>query len=663
MKVASGHTALLLVDLQHDFLVREGLEPPAPTLVTRVADLLTAFRTHGAPVAHLRTRVRADASDAMPHWRAAGTLACIEGTPGAAAPPALVEQPGELVVHKQHYRGFNDLLDVWLRSRDVTNVVIAGVYTHACVRETALDAYERGYRVTVASDAVASTEPVHAAETRRWLEARAAAFRASREVLGEDRDGSAASTRAVVRHHDPCRNDRVLHEVPIGTADDVRIAVGTVAGARPEWQAASAETRAAALDRWADRLSDAAEMLRDAIVEEVAKPLTAAEDEVRRAIAHVRAAAALAREVHGGPRALTDGVAVRSRPVGIVGILMPWNNPLALPVGKIAPALAFGNGVVFKPAPEGTATAGAFLDEFVAAGLPPELLALVTGDASTGAAIADAPGIDALAITGSIAAGRAVAARCAATGKALQAELGGNNAAIVWDHDLATHVPALVRAAYSYSGQRCTAIRRFVVHEARVEELVALVTDAIDALVVGEPADPATDIGPLISSAARDRIAAVVARARDSGAELVVGGDIPPSLAHGAWYRPTVLVTGDRDTEIVQEETFGPVVVIQPAADLDDAIAAANGVVQGLVMAVCSTDSAVRARVRDAAEVGIVQLGAGPVPVHADAPFGGWKASGFGPPEHGEWDAWFATRLQAVYGDTVDPDGEDQDGR
>src|SRR5262249_53476232 len=155
-----------------------------------------------------------------------------------------------------------------------------------------------------------------------------------------------------------------------------------------------------------------------------------------------------------------------------------------------------GNGVVFKPAPEGTATARAFLDEFAASGLPAELLALVTGDASTGAAIADVPGIDALAITGSIAAGRAVAARCAATGKALQAELGGNNAAVVWDDDLAVHVPALTRAAYSYSGQRCTAIRRFVVHEARVDEFAALMADAIAGLVVGEPSDPATDLGP-----------------------------------------------------------------------------------------------------------------------------------------------------------------------
>jgi aldehyde dehydrogenase (NAD+) len=589
----------------------------------------------------------------MPHWRVNDTVVCVEGTPGAEPPHALREVAGELVVFKQHYRGFADpALDGWLRDRDVTEVVIAGVYTHACVRETALDAYERGYRVTIASDAVASPEPLHAAETRRWLEARAAEFRPVAAVLADP--GASRARHAVVRHHDPCRSDRVLHEVAVDTAVEVRAAAQTVAGALPAWQARSVDERAAALDAWADRLAAASGALANAIVEEVAKPRAGAEDEVRRAIAHVRTAAALVRELDGAPRTLAEGVAVRSRPVGVVGILMPWNNPLALPVGKIAPALAFGNGVVFKPAPEGTATARAFLDEYLAAALPADLLALVTGDARTGAAVADDPGIAALSITGSIAAGRAVASRCAVAGKSLQAELGGNNAAIVWDDDdLGADIPALARAAYSYSGQRCTAIRRFVVRDSAVDEFTALLADAIDALVVGEPSDPATDIGPLISRAARDRVAAVVERARGAGTALVCGGEVPGSLAHGAWYRPTLLVTEDRDSEVVQEETFGPVAVVQPASDLDDALAAANGVEQGLVMAVCSTDPAVRARVRDAAEAGIVQLGAGPVPVHAAAPFGGWKASGFGPPEHGEWDAWFATRLQAVYGDAM----------
>jgi aldehyde dehydrogenase (NAD+) len=651
VNVASGHTALLLVDLQHDFLDRVGLEPSAPALVARVAELLGGFRAVGAPVAHIRTRTRADGSDAMPHWRANDAVACVDGTPGAEPPAALREVAGELVVFKQHYRGFADpALDGWLRDRDVSAVVIAGVYTHACVRETALDAYERGYRVTIASDAVGSPEPVHAAETRRWLATRAAEFQPVAAVLADH--GAARVRQAVVPHYDPCRSDRLLHEVVVDTVADVHTAVETVAGALPAWQARSVPERAQALDAWADRLQAASDALADAIVEEVAKPRAAAEDEVRRAIAHVRTAAALLRDLDGAPRALAEGVAVRSRPVGVVGILMPWNNPLALPVGKIAPALAFGNGVVFKPAPEGTATARAFLDECAAAGLPGELLALVTGDARTGAAVADDPGIAALAITGSIGAGRAVAMRCAATGKSLQAELGGNNAAIVWDDDdLVAHVPALARAAYSYSGQRCTAIRRFVVRESEVDGFTALLADVIGALVVGEPSDRATDIGPLISRAARERVAAVVDRARDAGADVVCGGEVPTSLAHGAWYQPTLLVTKDRECEVVQEETFGPVAVVQPAADLDDALAAANGVEQGLVMAVCSTDPAVRARVRDAAEAGIVHLGAGPVPVHADAPFGGWKGSGFGPPEHGEWDAWFATRLQAVYGD------------
>src|SRR4029079_17389682 len=132
VNVASGHAALLLVDLQHDFLARDGLQPSADTLVARVADLLAGFRARGAPVAHIRTRTRADGSDAMPHWRRQDALRCVEGTLGFETPMPLAESHDELVVFKQHYRGFADpALDTWLRERSVTDVVIAGVYTHA----------------------------------------------------------------------------------------------------------------------------------------------------------------------------------------------------------------------------------------------------------------------------------------------------------------------------------------------------------------------------------------------------------------------------------------------------------------------------------------------------------------------------------------------------
>jgi nicotinamidase-related amidase len=184
VSAAPTRTALVLVDLQRDYLARPGLEPPAPTLVASAASLLDGFRRLGLPVVHNHTRTRADASDRMPHWRASGITACVEGTPGAATPAPLEPHAGELVVTKQYYRGFNDpAVDPWLRGRDVERVVVAGIYTHACVRETALDAYEAGFEVWVGADAVGSTEPVHAALTREWLETRAAQFKLTRSIL------------------------------------------------------------------------------------------------------------------------------------------------------------------------------------------------------------------------------------------------------------------------------------------------------------------------------------------------------------------------------------------------------------------------------------------------------------------------------------------------
>ena len=670
-----GVTALLLVDLQLDFLARPGLVPHESAVVAGAARLLDGFRELNLPVVHVHTLTRVDGSDRMPHWRDRGIRACVDGSTGAETPSRLTPLADELVATKQHYRGFADAaLDPWLRARNVERVVIAGVYTHACVRETALDAYELGYEVWVSADAVGSTEPAHAASTRAWLEARAARFRSTRTILtelglhpatGAPADGDVArhpvaviAGRAVapgdherVLHRDPCANDRVLAEVPLGRAPEVRLAAETAADARVAWAALPNEIRAAALDSWAGVLESRADALTECIVREVGKPQGAAADEVRRAVGHVRTAVALLRGSLVDDRRVAAAVTVRHRPVGVIGIVMPWNNPLALPCGKIAPALAFGNAVVFKPAPEGATTALALFETLVDSGIPSGLVAVVMGAAETAEAIVDEPLVAAVAVTGSIATGRALTARCGVARKPLQAELGGNNAAIVLaDADLDAVVPPLIRGAFSYAGQRCTAIRRFVVEASIVDEFEQRAGAVIDELVVGDPGDLRTDVGPLISAAARDRVDAVVARACADGARVLRGGDRPAHLAHGAWYTPTLLATDDRNSAVVQEETFGPVAVVQSAADFEDAFVAAEGVEQGLVMAICTNQAHALRRVIDDASVGIVQVGPGPLPVHPDAPFGGWKASGFGPPEHGEWDATFATRPQAVYG-------------
>lgn len=618
---------MVLVDVQRDYLDRPGLVPSEATLVAATSRLLRGFREAGAPVAHVRTLVRADGSDAMAHWRSWPSLPCVEGSPGAAPPAALAERDGELVARKSRYRGFADpRLDGWLRDRGVTRVVIAGLYSHACVRETALDAFERGFDVVIAADALGTDDPAHGDRTRDWLDGRAATYRRVDEIL---QSLSAAGPSA---------------------ADVVREAARAAAGAQPAWAQTPVDARAALLAAWAEALEARRDALEDSIVSEVRKPRRAAADEVRRAIAHVRTAVALARRVD--VTRIADAVHVRQVPVGVVGIVMPWNNPLALPCGKIAPALALGNAVVFKPAPEGVGTARLLLSILESVGSPPGLVTMIAGGASVGSALVRDPGIDAVAVTGSIATGRAIAAGCAQRGIPLQAELGGNNAAIVLpDADLAVVVPALVRNAFTYSGQRCTAVRRFVVHRDVLSDFERRAADAVSSLRIGDPQDD-PDLGPVISAAAADRIAAAASAAVASGAVVVAAGPgpAPDASNRDAFVPPTLLRADDPTLAIVQEETFGPVAVIQPADDLDEAIALANGVEQGLLMAACTDDPAALDRILRAARVGIVQVGGGILPVHPDAPFGGWKASGIGPPEHGLWDVQFLTRPQAVYG-------------
>jgi acyl-CoA reductase-like NAD-dependent aldehyde dehydrogenase len=283
--------------------------------------------------------------------------------------------------------------------------------------------------------------------------------------------------------------------------------------------------------------------------------------------------------------------------------------------------------------------------------VPAGLVNVVLGTNEAARALCRDPGIAAVSLTGSLEAGRVVAALCADGLKPLQAELGGNNAAIVLaDADLERLVPDLVASAFGFAGQRCTAIRRFVVVESLAARLAALVAERIGVLVVGDPADPATDVGPLISAEKRERVLALLADAERTGARTIVGGTVPPGWERGAWLAPTLVTDVAPESPLVQEETFAPVAVLQVARDLEHALALANGVPQGLVQAVHTRDAGARARVLEAAEAGIVQLAPGPLAIHPRAPFVGWKASGLGPPEHGVWDAWFYARVQARYG-------------
>jgi acyl-CoA reductase-like NAD-dependent aldehyde dehydrogenase len=370
---------------------------------------------------------------------------------------------------------------------------------------------------------------------------------------------------------------------------------------------------------------------------------------MERTVGHLRSCAGLAAmewESHGGGSLVT-----RHCPRGTIAVITPWNNPVALPVAKIAAALLFGNSVVWKPALPAPEVARAVVDSLVAAGMPPGLLSMVFGDAATAQALIAHPAVAAVTITGSQRAGLDASLLCARRGIPLQAELGGNNAAVVMaDADLDAAARALAGSAFGFAGQRCTATRRIIVDEPVRERFTSLLLREVAALPVGDPLDPATRVGPLVSAVQRNQVAAAVRRAFDSdGGQLLCGGTIPADK--GSWYPPTLVAGLEADAALVQEESFGPVAVVLGAAGFTDAMQLCNNVSQGLVASFFGRDPAQQKLFLAQAQAGILRLNPAAFPVAADAPFSGWKTSGMGPPEHGRWDRDFFARPQAIYGE------------
>ena len=621
---------LLLVDLQNDFLDAPGLEPAAADVVRNAKRLLDGARALGVPVVHAVTSVAPDGGNRMPHWKALDRWRCVRGTPGHAPPPGLEPAAGESVVSKSFFSAFSSRdLDPVLAASLADTLVVCGVHLHGCVRATVLDAYERGWAVWVAEDAVGSDDPLHAAVTRRYLDGRGARFAAVGDLLAR-LGGSAAA---------PDVESRLRGEA--AAASSSARAVGQ------SWRAAAPEDRARPLVALAERFeADAAAFARQ-MAADVGKPVAQGEAEARRTAGLLRRAAAME---DGGLRPAGPESSYRRVPLGTVAVVTPWNNPLAIPWGKIGPALAFGNTVVWKPAPAAASLAARSLDAARAAGLPDGAVNIVTGDHRAAAAVMSDPGVAGVSLSGSSAAGWAAQEICARRRIPLQAELGGNNAAIVWEGaDLPRAASLVARGAFAFAGQRCTANRRAIVAANLFDEFLALAAGATAALRWGDPFDPATEVGPLVSEAARDRVAAAAARAAEAGARLLTPHGASPG-GPGAWYPPTLVVGAPHESGIVQDETFGPILVLERAETFDAALRLANGVRQGLVAALFSGPGIGWDAFAAGAEAGILKMNGSTADADAEAPFGGWKSSGVGPPEHGPGDVEFYTRLQAIYG-------------
>jgi aldehyde dehydrogenase (NAD+)/betaine-aldehyde dehydrogenase len=433
---------------------------------------------------------------------------------------------------------------------------------------------------------------------------------------------------------DPVRNPAtgaVLRAVPRGGDAEVRAAVDAARSALPGWSATAPREREAAVRGWLDAVAADGEFLARVLCTEVGTPV--------RACLPIQVGLALdiaqgTVDCFGGfePEERVGDSLVRHLPVGVVGAITPWNVPLLLALQKIVPALLVGCTVVLKPS-ELTPLHAIRLAELARrSALPAGVLNLVFGDgATTGAALAASLGVDLVSFTGSVRVGRLVAAAAAANVSAAHLELGGKSASLVLDDaDLAAAVTATVDQALFNSGQACLQWGRLVVPRRSLAEAEELIRELVPGYVVGDPADPATDIGPLITAEARQRVVETIEKAVADGAHVLLGGTRPPDSvpAAGNFVAPTVLTGIDERMAIAREEIFGPVLCLMAHDGDEDAVRLANATDYGLHGAVWSGDEERATAVARAVRSGQVQInGAGFNPA---APFGGFKNSGVG---------------------------------
>jgi alpha-ketoglutaric semialdehyde dehydrogenase len=425
----------------------------------------------------------------------------------------------------------------------------------------------------------------------------------------------------------------------------VDAAVARARAAQREWLAGGAAGRALALSAAAAAVAAAAAELTDLVVREVGKPRGEAAGEVARSVAILRYYAQQVFDPIGAVHepSLAGLLYTMRRPRGVAGLITPWNFPLAIPVWKAAPALAYGNAVVLKPAPEATAC-GLRLAELLEPHLPAGLFTVLPGDAPTGQAVVAAA--DLVSFTGSVAAGRAVAAAGVSRGIPVQAEMGGQNPAIVLpDANIASAADQIAAAIAGFAGQKCTATKRVIV-VGDGDEFSEALAAAVMALPLGDPADPDITVGPVIEEAARGRVLDAAESAVAGGGRVLTGGGTLDR--DGYFVQPTVVAGAPADHVLACDEVFGPIALVQRAPDVEAALALANGVRYGLAAAVYTRDLGAALAVSSRLEAGLVKVNAPTTGVDFYAPFGGEKESSLGPREQGKAAAEFYTSTHTV---------------
>ncbi len=452
---------------------------------------------------------------------------------------------------------------------------------------------------------------------------------------------------------DPADTRTVVGDVHWASPADVADAFSAAAAAAPGWAATPALRRSDILHRAAQLLTDEADAAARQLVAEEGKTLADAAGEVERSAAVLRyfaAALLLPDGVTFPPEKAGSLSMMRRHPVGVVSLVTPFNFPLLVPVWKLAPALAFGNAVVWKCSELVPLSAVTLTRTLVRAGLPEGVLNLVTGGPDVGAAMSCDPHIDAITFTGSTAVGRIVHRAAAGRSVKVQLEMGGSNPAVVLrDAALEAAAAHVVKGAFGAAGQRCTAVRRAIVHADLHDRFVELIIAAAEGWTLGHGLDAATQMPPMVSARQRQLALDGIESSVRSGASVAHGGVVPSAaaLAHGHFLAPTVLTAITPDCLTWTEEIFGPVLSVIAADSDDEAIDIANATPYGLNAGVFTTDLAAGVFHGQRLRAGMVHVNAvGGFPPHV--PFGGVGDSGYGPLEQGTTAVEFFTNNQLL---------------
>ena len=450
----------------------------------------------------------------------------------------------------------------------------------------------------------------------------------------------------------PSDKSDIVARVPVGSAADVHAAVAAARTALDVWRRLSGPGRADHLYRWAGAIDERKESIAQAVCREVGKPIGEARGEVGRCVMILRYFAGEAvREVGDViPAQVAGSLQFTLRePLGVVALITPWNFPVAIPMWKAAPALAFGNVIVLKPAEAAAHSATLLAEAARAAGLPAGVFNVVLGSGSTiGKPLIEAPEVKAVSFTGSAKVGAQVAMAAAARNIRYQTEMGGKNVAIVLsDADITQAAALTAGGAMRYAGQKCTATSRVIVARDVQDQFFRELARQIEKLPLGPVTDAASAVGPLINESSRTSIQKVLSKV---GAEPAIRIDVPATDAYasGFFMSPVVYRDVAVDSPLAREELFGPVLASFVADDLDHAIALANATEYGLSAALFTRDIKAALKFIDRIETGLVRINGDTTGVDPHAPFGGMKGSSSGSREQGPAAREFYTEIKTV---------------